>query len=299
MLEALTAYESRFAVCTWQRINVGFSGAIVYAGTWLGESTPFYALKLWSIEDKQRIEEAHSVQRAFHNSLEVVPDLIENRQGSTLTIVGKRCWEISEWRPGQPMEIPTKNRIEAAASAIAALHQSHQFKTQQDRLNERVAYVNAAIDRLHVLALPVWLRALADLLKPIRSPIPAANPRNIQWIHGDLHREHMLFLGNSVTGIIDFTNTKVDHPAIDLARYLGDTLDDSSLLEPAVAAYRLAGGAVDVTVDLVRYFCHVIASGALAHWIEQWATGKISADRQSDLRQRMEHLGGQVIRFSS
>src|SRR5207237_10847988 len=84
------------------------------------------------------------------------------------------------------------------------------------------------------------------------SPFPSRHESQI--IHGDLHREHVLFTGDTVTGIIDFASSKRDHPALDLARYLGDAAgDDDSLLNLGVEVYREASGSVAVPPEIVRY----------------------------------------------
>jgi Phosphotransferase enzyme family len=41
-------------------------------------------------------------------------------------------------------------------------------------------------------------------------------------IHGDLHREHLLFSEGTVSGMIDFAATRIDDPLLDVARWLGD-----------------------------------------------------------------------------
>lgn len=54
----------------------------------------------------------------------------------------------------------------------------------------------------------------------------------------DVHREHVLFTGEEVTGLIDFGALGVDSPACDLARMLGSLVPDrDDLWQLAFAAY--------------------------------------------------------------
>ena len=45
-------------------------------------------------------------------------------------------------------------------------------------------------------------------------------PRRVQTVLRDVHREHLLFVDHSVSGLIDFDAVRVDTPATDLARWV-------------------------------------------------------------------------------
>jgi homoserine kinase type II len=65
--------------------------------------------------------------------------------------------------------------------------------------------------------------------------------------------DHVLFTGNAVTGIIDYGAMKEDHVAIDLARLIGDLVENDDVAFAAgLAAYRSAGGRLEAPPEFVR-----------------------------------------------
>jgi Ser/Thr protein kinase RdoA (MazF antagonist) len=55
----------------------------------------------------------------------------------------------------------------------------------------------------------------------------------------DVWHDHVLFEGDTVTGLVDFGGVKTDHVAVDLARLLGSLVEDRAELRAAgLEAYR-------------------------------------------------------------
>ncbi|MFO0848912.1 MAG: phosphotransferase [Gemmataceae bacterium] len=106
--------------------------------------------------------------------------------------------------------------------------------------------------------------AVADLL-----PL-ADRPVELQPCLCDIWHDHVQFTGDAVSGVIDYGAMKVDHPAVDLARLLGDLVgDDPERVRFGVEAYRQAGGSPAVTVELVELLDRTGLVGAVVNWVRR------------------------------
>lgn len=114
----------------------------------------------------------------------------------------------------------------------------------------------------------------------------------------DLRSDHVLFTDDRVTGIIDFGAMAVDHPAVDLARLLGDyaeVRDDYFAL--GLNAYRKAGGEVETSLAFLAELARTGTLGSAINWLrrlkgEDFAnldTGAVEA-RLSRILDRIEHF---------
>ena len=67
----------------------------------------------------------------------------------------------------------------------------------------------------------------------------ARDPSSLVLALRDIHCDHVLFVGDKVTGLIDFGAVAIDTPAVDLARYLGSLFPwQFDQWSPALEAYR-------------------------------------------------------------
>ena len=95
----------------------------------------------------------------------------------------------------------------------------------------------------------------------------------------DVWHDHVLFTGDRVTGIIDYGSMKLDHPAIDLARWLGDTIgEDRERLERGLRAYRQAGGPWYPDAEFVSRLDRTGVVCAAIHWIRRLSATSASFD---------------------
>jgi hypothetical protein len=84
----------------------------------------------------------------------------------------------------------------------------------------------------------------------------------------DVWGEHVLFTGDEVTGIIDYGAAKDDQVAVDLARLLGDLVeDDDERFAAGLAAYRTAGGELEVPDGFVRLLDRTGAVCGAINWL--------------------------------
>jgi homoserine kinase type II len=71
----------------------------------------------------------------------------------------------------------------------------------------------------------------------------------------DIHREHVLFEGEQVTGIIDFGAMQADNVACDIARLMGSMArDDASVWKHGLTAYQQYHPLTDAELQLVRAY---------------------------------------------
>ena len=61
----------------------------------------------------------------------------------------------------------------------------------------------------------------------------AERPLPLQPCLCDVWHDHVLFEGDTVTGVIDYGGAKIDHVAVDLARLLGSMAGDKAKLRAA------------------------------------------------------------------
>jgi hypothetical protein len=84
----------------------------------------------------------------------------------------------------------------------------------------------------------------------------------------DVRGSHVLFTGDSVTGIVDYGAVKDDHVAVDLARLLGDLVEDNEeRFAAGLGAYRAAGGELDVPGGFVRLLDRTGAVCGAINWL--------------------------------
>jgi homoserine kinase type II len=85
----------------------------------------------------------------------------------------------------------------------------------------------------------------------------------------DVHREHVLFTGTLVSGIVDFGAVGIDTVACDLGRLLGSLVpDDAPRWNAAFAHYRQRGELSAQAEQLAwRFDATSVVIGAL-HWLE-------------------------------
>ena len=219
----------------WERVASGFSGAAVWKGSIDG--VPQFALKCWPATcSTERIQ---FIQRALADvsSLPFVPKLIPTRAGKTYCFHGGRIWDVTKWIPGEAdagTDFPVPRR-RAAVNALLHVHRIWAVTSLTEDICPAVLRRMMLIEDYRewsrsptagtndphlatVMArLPDPLNEAERILRPwTRQRVP------VQLCFTDVHREHVLFSGDEVTGLIDFGAVKLDSPAVDLARLFGE-----------------------------------------------------------------------------
>jgi homoserine kinase type II len=204
----------------------------------------------------------------IHQWLEEARDLgflpvpIAAQDGQTVQRCHGRLWELAPWLEGQ-LELndpPDAQRVHAAFQALARLHRRLAGFATVGRspglanciveLEELAARdfqaLESALHRAPGGELRVagfhWLdlaRTAAPLLLPgVHDAASLAVP--LQPCLRDARPDHFLFLGNEVSGLVDFGAMGIESVAADLARLAGEWFSgNQSLRALAVAAYEV------------------------------------------------------------
>src|SRR5262249_49484120 len=149
--------------------------------------------------------------------------------------------------------------VKTACEELARLHDAWSGETQrgpcpgvQTRMRalvENEPLLRTGVEMFPPVSLtldPLLRRAVAVAARVAPLALQALQPwkqreLTLQPCVRDLRGEHVLFDDGRVGGIIDFGAMAVDHPAVDLARFLGDVArSDDSLFAAGLNAYRKA-----------------------------------------------------------
>jgi len=236
----------------------GFSGARIWHCR-VGDET--YCLRTWPQGvPGWHVEYIHSLMRkARAAGLDFVPRVLPC--GDRTTVFFDGLCELTSWQPGEPCS-PTsvaEPRVRAACTALARLHLAWSLEWSDvgpcpaiARRREVHEYWTAILskaweppfsaridDRLADITHRAWRRFLARLAEIPKLLAPWTDRVfDLQACHCDPWHAHILFIGDTVSGIIDYGSVKQDHVAVDLARLLGDCArENQSLWDAGFDAY--------------------------------------------------------------
>jgi Ser/Thr protein kinase RdoA (MazF antagonist) len=124
------------------------------------------------------------------------------------------------------------------------------------------------------------------LLSPWQSrPLP------LQPCVCDLWHDHVLFTGESVTGLIDFGSAKEDHIAVDLARLLGSLVgDDPARWDGGMSAYSRVNPLSSETITLAKTLDRTGTIIAATNWLRWLYIERRSYDHPDAVQSRLLHL---------
>jgi homoserine kinase type II len=288
-LAMLARYGPVVAGLRWVPLGSGggFSGARVWRGD-DSSGAPLLALKAWpDTTTAEHLARVHGwMTRAAH--LPFVPGVVRTSQVTTVVVEAGRSWDLCRWMPGTAdfESNPTPVRVANACAAVAALHQSWSpdpvpvpcpgVLNRLRLLSEFRSWTSApgSLLAVHPVLEPVLQRAwdvaarvapvAEDLLRPW-----ATVPVRVRPCVRDLRADHVLFTGDAVTGIIDFGAMTEDHPAVDLARLLGDLAADDATFAAGLAVYRASASDPDVADGFVRLLARTGAVCSVVGWLRR------------------------------
>jgi len=208
-------------------------------------------LRRWPAEHPtvDRLRLIHGVLAVVGPELPVVAGPISATDGATFVEHGGRLWELADWKPGRAdfHANPSRLRLKAAFQVLARFHSvAARYQSSRGRaptLTERLrrwsemkdgglsiierslgTRLTEEIDSLAPRLLAGAQRVLASAQIPAQL---AAEPE--LWLQPairDVHHDHVLFVGDEVTGLIDFGAMRIDTPLADVARLVGSLVGD-------------------------------------------------------------------------
>ncbi len=230
----------------------GFSGADVWR---LETPRGGLCLRAWppGMRDGSRLAWMHETLKSIYGrGFRLLPVPLETTQSTTWVDWQDRFWDLTPWLPGQ-VDNGANTTPHRLRSALTTLAQFHACAAQvvppgvvqgpSPALASRALLLSemhhGLLERLSYHARQEGggiARALADqilgryrLLAPsvtvrVQSVVNRSVP--LQICHGDLWQDHVLFVGERVSGLIDFGNLRVDSRTSDIARLLGSLAGD-------------------------------------------------------------------------
>jgi Ser/Thr protein kinase RdoA (MazF antagonist) len=269
----------------------GFSGARLWRIQ--GDAGPL-CLRAWPKETlKERLTFIHRAMRVAHDAgLPFVPAVFSTRDGFTVRAADGRLWDLTTWLPGRAdfHERSSAERLAAACVTLAQLHRTWAplfsygagpcpaVQRRIERAGEwvdlvrsgwRPAFDTTGADPVGHWAQLAW-NALQGRIEPLPERLAPWSVRNVplQLCLCDIWHAHVLYQGDTVSGIIDYGSAKVDHVSVDLARLLGSMVgDNAQQREVGVAAYRTIRPLSDDEEELVRVLDQSGTLLAAANWL--------------------------------
>ncbi len=232
-------------------------------------------------------------------------------------------WEYMRWMPGRPVtqiDAISHRQLEQAMQTLALLHaKSIQWDV---RISKSIGIENRSnsLKQLHhewtgrlvstyiqrpqaELVEPFvrfarhWSPTLDRFLGPLRT-IEAASA----WISRDLHRDHVLFQEDILSGLIDLDAADVDWPLFDLVRFLGSTisLENVERWSQALDCYEhFLSNRIESAIFPIgwrawlRPLCTVSLLLSGLYWCEQWYQNpeyEITPELQTRLAEILQQL---------
>lgn len=243
--EVLAHYPSEVArETTFLAGAGGLSGARIWhvrgdAGEW--------CLKVWpaaTTSAEQLVLGHRLMDLANRAGLDYVPRVLATRSAASFIETAEGFWDLTSWQPGQPATLPNLEQLRSAGRALGLAHAVWAGHVRSQGPCPGIARRLAALaDVDHAMrAAPATELAVAVARAAPHFRRELERWREVSFPLSpclcDVRREHVLFENDAVTGLIDFGAARLDHPANDLARYLGDAVGgDPIRWQPLLDAY--------------------------------------------------------------
>jgi Ser/Thr protein kinase RdoA (MazF antagonist) len=228
------------------------------------------------------------MQCASANKLLYIPEVYRNRNDNTFSTDGKSLWELTQWMPGTAdyLEQPSDRRLQAAMQSLAKLHLAWASAAQStmasptvsDRVqrlsnwlttnhSQPLAPRNALEDALVSDTRSRLMRQGPELLRQLKALAKFHVP--IHFVIRDIWSDHVLFVDEQVSGIIDFGAARQDEPATDVARLLGslEPFDDDRWQQGMNAYLQVNSGVVAERVQVLDRVATLLSALQWMQWL--------------------------------
>ncbi len=305
----LRHYPAELARLSWVPLGSagGFSGASLWRGEANGEA--LFCLKAWPTGfEPNRLGSIHRAMFAarVHGQLDFVPAITRTLDQQTF-VNTEQLYDLTAWMPGvADFAIqPSDAKLRAACTALAKLHRvwanATIAKTPIPAVARRLEVCRSFAKLPMHVDHPELKRAMALLPPLVMQSIAALELWSVQRVPVfpclcDVWHDHVLFTGDRVTGIVDYGAMKIDNPAVDLARLLGDLVgDDDARFDFGLHAYHEANPPVEVSSQLVKQLDRTGIVCAIIHWVQRSRFNDASLQRLRKLLDRAECWRGILV----
>ena len=233
----------------------GFSGARLWRVSTGGQS---WCVRRWPREypDRRQLHFIHDVIRHVRScGLDCFSKFRSTAEGTTVYAFGEHLWEASSWLRGDAVEgSPSREQLVAAMDTLGRFHsavQRYANPTNELPLMRRSCSPGIASrlkmlgrwssrdpDRVRLQAKKLGIDvAIIDMIPPffvgLRRHGPALQQRLSAALRvevslvpclRDIRREHVLFSGALVSGIVDYGSVNWENKSADVARLLGSLI---------------------------------------------------------------------------
>jgi Ser/Thr protein kinase RdoA (MazF antagonist) len=243
--------------------------------------------------------------------LPFVPAVFPARSGLTWVEHAGRLWDLTTWLPGEAdfHQRPSPARLAAACRALAALHQSWAAFAADAGPSPGLARRQQLIDEVRSWVAAGWRpRPAPDdpvgahagrawhLVTTHLEPLPArlrpwtGRSWPLQLCLGDIWHDHVLYVGDQVSGLVDYGGVKRETVAADLARLLGSMVgDDAAARAAGLRAYTQVHPLAPAEEELVAVLDESGAVLGLANWLKWlYREGRPFDDRSAVARRVAE-----------
>jgi Ser/Thr protein kinase RdoA (MazF antagonist) len=315
----------RFAVPSARLVALGNQGGFSGALLWRVEGGPeVLCLRAWppgnpSPERLAAIHRLMGLARAA--GLAFVPTVYQTTDGATWVESIGRLWDLSTWMPGRAdfHARPDHRRLQAALTALGQVHASWAGAASSGpcpAVRRRLELVRRWLELTDAGWCPARLAIKDDPLRPwverawrlLPERVAGVPHRLAAWAERqlplqpclcDIWHDHVLFVGDAVSGIIDFGSIKTDHVAVDLARLLGSLVgSEPELRKMGIQAYlcvRALTAEEDALVEVLDETGTVLGAANWLMWLyrdeKQFEDRAAVARRFAELVQRIEAWG--------
>jgi Ser/Thr protein kinase RdoA (MazF antagonist) len=280
----------------------GFSGSRLWR---LRTGQGMLCLRRWPAEysDQSHLKWMHGVLAGvFKAGFRLIPIPLETVTGQSFVLHDGFLWQLEPWLRGEAEDGPPPFRGASAARVVAAMTALGEFHraVAVDPANhlpdaaapgmlKRLALLEAlrggGMDRLIAAAaanganwpeLANRASGVFEVFHPIAPRMAELLRQTVGWMVPvrpcirDIHRQHVLFDGDRVAGIVDFGAMQPDSVAADIARLLGSlAMDNADLWQAGLRAYQQVNVLTQWERLLVELYDQsgVLLSGI--HWL-QW-----------------------------
>ncbi|WP_406696115.1 phosphotransferase [Singulisphaera sp. Ch08] len=223
-------------------------------------------------------------------SLGFVPIPLQDRMGRTFQEQSGRLWDVSPWMPGSAAleRPPERVRLRAGFTALASFHQAmaswsrfgpspglgHRLEEIRALLRGGFDLLQAAVEgtagdpaRGHALR---WLDVARRVTPRYQEHLKQAASMTcrLQPCLRDVRSDHLLFEGETLTGLIDFGAMRVDVVSGDLARLLAEWVEEDRWARAealnAYSAVRPLDSSEGVLIDAFDASAALLGVG---HWV--------------------------------